>query len=118
MKYRYGLKFDAGYDVTDNFALYLTGGLSNNSYEFNRISDYRDGAGNAIDNDNQTDDIHDYFYGDGLKISLAKNINIGLEYNVQSVDFVLEEGAGGLFPAGVVIANDLEVIKFGLSYNF
>jgi opacity protein-like surface antigen len=111
MKSRFGVKFDAGYDLTNNFAIYLTGGASRNDYEVNFISDF------PGDSNTQIGYTITPFYGAGFKAILSKNINIGLEYNAQSMD---TKGLDSNFTTniGSKVAIDLQIIKLGISYNF
>jgi opacity protein-like surface antigen len=114
MKNRYGLKFDAGYDVTDNFAMYLTGGASYNSYTYSVFSNLPGGLADTYQSSYELG----YLYGAGLKYSLTKKINIGLEYNTQNVDMELKRTQLGNVTDGDYLTSKIQIIKFGISYNF
>ncbi|MFT6220295.1 MAG: opacity protein-like surface antigen, partial [Rickettsiales bacterium] len=80
-------------------------------YEVNFISDF------PGDSNTQIGYTITPFYGAGFKAILSKNINIGLEYNAQSMD---TKGLDSNFTTniGSKVAIDLQIIKLGISYNF
>ncbi len=100
---RYGLKFDAGYDLTDNFSAYLTNGIATVNYS---VDWHEDGStsGNNIR----------YFYGAGLAYNISKSFTMNIEYNntPQALSFKTPS-------ADTKINADLSSIyKLGLSYRF
>ena len=100
---RYGLKADVGYDILDNLAVYVTGGVASVNYEYELKSSRQHGkkSGNEIG----------YLYGLGLSYSVTKDIGLNAEYNVQSIDYQSP------FVKDKVNA-DLSVMKVGVSYHF
>ncbi|MFT7086806.1 MAG: outer membrane autotransporter protein [Rickettsiales bacterium] len=106
---RYGLKADIGYDISDNFAIYLTGGASQTSYEFTYLDvnePYQD-SGSQLG----------YFYGAGLTFRFNKNVAVNFEYNTQSID--LEPEVDNItIQSDDKFTNDLQVFKLGISLSF
>ena len=100
--YRYGAKLDLGYDITDDFAVYFTNGLSNLLYsvDWNNTGDGKK-SGSKLG----------YVYGGGLSYKIAKNLVMNLEYNTQSVDLKTPYNE-------TKVASSIRVAKVGLSYNF
>ncbi len=101
---RYGLKFDIGYDITDDFAAYVTNGVSRLDYtvqwdSINRKKSYKQ---------------NDYFYGVGLAYKVAKNILVNLEYNNQKTRLKVPGGTSTIDAS----QTDIDVLKLGLAYNF
>jgi opacity protein-like surface antigen len=110
MKRRFGIQFDVGYDFTNMFAIYLTGGASRSDYKYTFIS--------TFPGDSQKDSGYNvsHFYGAGFKVSLGKNINISLEYNEQPTD--TKDLKSNITNNVNKVAIDLQIIKLGISYNF
>jgi opacity protein-like surface antigen len=99
--YRYGVKLDIGYDITDSVAAYVTGGFSNVAYEVNWKSI----------NEKKSDSESDYLIGGGISYKISKDWGMNLEYNVQDLEYYTPENSDKI---GVKIA----VAKLGISYNF
>lgn len=100
---RYGAKLDIGYDLTNNFAAYLSTGyaLIDGKVDWKSLGQKKSDRQGGI------------FYGVGLAYSATKNVVLGLEYNVQSVDLKTPND-GGINKA----KTDLGVMKFGVAYRF
>ena len=103
LNYRYGVKADIGYDVTDGLAVYFTNGLSSTNYSV-AFSDDGKKSGNKLG----------YFYGFGLSYNVSKEATINLEYNAQSMDL----NAPNIQEGSVKAETDLSVMKIGVSYHF
>ncbi|MES2962167.1 MAG: outer membrane beta-barrel protein [Pseudomonadota bacterium] len=108
---RYGLKADLGYDVTNNFAPYLTGGYSRIRYttqnfrgNTNKISYLKDS------------NVGDWYYGAGFKIRLSNNIAMNAEYNRQS--FLAKTEVINTVSYLSYFKTKLDIFKVGISYNF
>jgi opacity protein-like surface antigen len=115
--YRYGAKLDLGYDITDNFAVYFTNGLSNlnysvsgNTYEFNEKT-YQDDVSGSF---KKSRSKLGYVYGAGLSYKIAQNLAVNFEYNAQSLTLKPKVGEG----FDVKVASTIRVAKVGLLYNF
>ena len=101
-KYRYGLKADIGYDITDSFAIYFTNGLAATNYK----TDWRY-SGNGGKSSTELG----YFYGAGLVYTLNKDLSINLEYNQQTVDYKTHDRTKKA-------ETELSVANVGVSYHF
>ncbi|NBV06074.1 MAG: hypothetical protein EBS06_02420 [Proteobacteria bacterium] len=112
IKNRYGIKSDIGYDFTDKFSVYATGGYAYISY---RTKDYSDLDGKVTGIKNGIGGS--WFYGAGIKIDCDKTSSVNLEFNTQN------------FSAKTKIINSylnlsaryqtrLDVVKVGYSYRF
>ncbi len=114
---RHGAKLDIGYDVMDNLAFYVTGGVAVIDYEINFN---KTGLGNVNGKESS------FIKGVGLNYSLNKDWLINFEYNSQKADLEGKFLATGLFPgatsaAGVDTYNvktQINSYKFGLAYRF
>ena len=102
-KYRYGAKFDIGYDVTDNFSAYFTNGVANNAYKVDWKSwDQKTSSMEA-----------GYFYGAGLSYKVTQNVALNFEYNIaKSLDYKTP------YDPDMKGEAELKVAKLGISYNF
>jgi opacity protein-like surface antigen len=100
--YRYGAKLDLGYDITDEFAVYFTNGLSALNYEVNWKS---------VDEKKSATQLG-YFYGAGLSYKVIKDVVLSFEYNNQSLNNLKTPDASTKVKA------DIRVAKIGISYNF
>ena len=67
LNYRYGLKTDIGYDITDVFSAYATGGIVQVAYKADQGSKMTDG----------------FLYGLGLGYKATNDSTISIEYNQQ-----------------------------------
>ncbi len=101
---RYGAKLDFGYDIADNFAMYLTGGLANVSYKV----DWADVTGQKKSG-NKVGAI----LGIGANYYPHKNISLNLEYNFQTLDLATPDN-GGVNQA----KTDISTIQIGAAYHF
>lgn len=100
---RYGAKLDVGYDITDNFAAYVTGGYGSVGYKVDWKSANSKKSGREAG----------IFYGAGLAYNATKNVVLNLEYNIQSVD-LKTPNLGGINKA----KTDLGILKLGAAYRF
>lgn len=100
INYRYGLKANIGYDVTDEASVYFTNGLSNTLYKVDWKSDGEKSTG-AIG----------YFYGAGVAYNVTKEVAVNVEYNTQKIDL-------NTASVGAKVENTLSVVKLGVSYHF
>ena len=97
--YRYGAKFDIGYDINDQFAVYFTNGVANNRYQYVNDNDDTKRASKAS-----------YFYGLGLSYTPIKDVSFNLEYSTQKTSLKARTG----------LENDtrLNLVKVGVAYHF
>lgn len=114
-KRRYGAKIDVGYDIADVVSPYATAGFARVSYK-TRGNGY-DGSGKLVTAD-RSGFAATPFFGGGLRIALAKNIAMNVEYNYQK--FTTQNA----IPSDVTYLNKqttrtkIDVVKVGFSYNF
>ena len=80
VKNRYGVKLDIGYDIKDDFAVYLTGGLSYTGYKTN----HSDATGTGIP-ETFAGSKPGFLYGFGAIQKISDNVSIGAEYNTQAL---------------------------------
>ncbi len=113
-KYRYGVKLDIGYDITDQFAVYFTNGLSRNHLQLNNnYSEYTNNNG-QINSDQGSSKTKfkkiGYFYGLGATYNVAKDVSVNAEYNIQNINPK---------PSGYSkIKTNIGVAKIGVAYHF
>ena len=107
INYRYGLKANIGYDVTDEASVYFTNGLSNTLYKvgFSGVDD-----GVKFNGEKSTGAIG-YFYGAGVAYNVTKEVAVNVEYNTQKIDL-------NTAFVGAKVENTLSVVKLGVSYHF
>ncbi len=97
---RYGLKADLGYDLEDDLAIYVVGGVSYLKY---RLSDSLESRSSNASNS--------FFYGIGLSHDYSNRVSFNIEYNTQKFKINGLEG-----DEKIRINND--VVKIGLAYKF
>jgi opacity protein-like surface antigen len=102
VKNRFGAKVDVGYDVTDQFAIYVTGGVASTAYEVNWRSVGEKKSGRDLTP----------VYGLGLSYSATKNLVLNLEYNRQEIDSKTPDIDGFAYKT------ELDVMKVGVAYRF
>ncbi len=111
IKNRYGIRADFGYDITDTFAAYVTGGITRTGYKSNTNIN---GAGAE-----QSDGIATlaksklgFMYGVGAIQHLNDNVSLGVEYNTQALTAV------GANPNNQRIKSRIDLYKLTLAYHF
>lgn len=105
IKYSYGVKVNAGYDITDNIAAYAIVGHSENKL----TSSYVDNSGTSKDNHKQEALI----YGVGAKLELPLNFSVNASYEM--TQFGLSDD---IFNDSDNINPDIRIIRVGIAYNF
>lgn len=115
VKSRYGIKADFGYDVTDNFAAYLTAGLASVKYGINwdsKIVDPTDlvtvSSSSSLSKKGRKMGA---IYGAGFSFYPTKDVSVNVEYNMQSLDFKAPDVA-------VKAPTKLKTMKVGVAYHF
>jgi len=103
--YRSGLKLDFGYDLTDNFAAYITGGISRLDYSSDSIETVK-GNGSLYTS-------YGAFYGAGLLFHIAKEATLSLEYNMQNYNSLRAREAFSEKSSA-----NIQVVKLGIAYHF
>jgi opacity protein-like surface antigen len=103
VNYRYGIKANVGYDVTDDFAAYITAGAASTSYEVDWKAAGLKKSGSKIG----------YIVGAGLSYNVAKDVSLNVEYNVQPLT-VSTPDDGGINQAKTTVS----VAKLGIAYRF
>lgn len=108
---RHGVKVDVGYDITDNFAAYLTGGLSYTGYKTNH-SDANGQASPQVLSGSKPG----FLWGFGAMQKINDNFSVGAEYNTQrlSVKGLLNDTGSG----DVRIKSTIDVYKLVVAYHF
>lgn len=103
---RYGLKVDAGYDVTNNFAPYITAGVSEVGYKYtvnNSINNTR-GRANHFKQGN--------FFGFGSNFHINDKFTVNAEFNTQNTK------AGAPLEDFVKEKYRINIVKVGGAYHF
>lgn len=96
---RYGFKADLGYDLEDDLAIYVTGGVSFFKYT----------SGNATGSLSERSRSNT-FYGMGLSHDYSEKVTFNLEYNTESLSLkTINSGKLG---------TDHNTVKVGISYKF
>lgn len=98
--YRYGAKFDIGYDINDQFAVYFTNGVANNRYLYLTNED----------GDTKKANKAAYFYGLGLSYTPIKDVSFNLEYSTQKTSLKA--------PTANESDSRLNLVKVGVAYHF
>lgn len=98
LDYRYGIKTDVGFDITDKFAVFGNFALVNNSYDAMSSSGHKTGNSFAES------------IGDGVKYSLKDDLDINLSYETSEVKMSVAGVSDTRF--------DVNVIRLGAAYNF
>lgn len=110
---RYGIKTDLGYDVTEKFSPYVTGGYSRIFYKTRNYVKYIN-----IDSTVRDSMTGDWFYGAGLNYNYNDKISFNLEYNRQRFDAKTTIVPVLDYNFDIKYRTKLEIIKLGLSYHF
>lgn len=105
LDYRYGLRVDLGYDITNELAAYVHAGIANNIYA--NTWSFNGNSSNTSNNDVATT------YGVGLKYSVTNNVDVNLEYEVSEfdMDMALATNQG-------TQEFDLNVLRVGVGFKF
>lgn len=136
IKDRYGLKFDLGYDVSDDLAFYGTAGIVNNKYAISTSlypyfyfnNEYPNILKDKDSNKLSTNPFKTIyankkspFFGAGIRIKLYKNWLLNGEYNFTkfSVKNKFSEVKNNSDDPNLVnFHNTISTLKFGINYNF
>lgn len=123
-KYRYGLQFDLGYDLTDRFSPYVIGGYANIYYRSRARGD-----GLAVDpsGPNGYENLTvgksgvsgDLFAGIGLKYNLSPDLSLNMEYMRQN--YLAEAGVpteSNDYLSNSYFTVKLQIFKAGIYYHF
>ena len=104
--YRYGLRVDLGYDVTNELATYVHLGAANNSY--GNTWSFNGNSSSTSDSETATT------YGVGAKYSLTSNLDVNLEYEVSEFDMDMN------FVSGIEGKQEFEikVLRAGVAFKF
>jgi opacity protein-like surface antigen len=111
---RYGVKFDAGYDVTEKFAVYVPVGLSMVNYEL-KTYDY---LGSSSLTTKTTGRKSALFYGLGLSFAATNNVLVNLEYNRSSFDLASGGNVALVGNTTLKAKTTLDVLTLGVAYKF
>jgi len=104
-KYRYGIKANVGYDITDNISTYLVVGAARNHF----VS--IDTPENSVNPDIAKTNKIGFLYGLGASYNLTKDVALNLEYNRQSATFKFRGDTTKRKAA-------IQVAQIGLAYHF
>lgn len=115
IKNRYGVRADLGFDATENFALYLTGGYSVIHYSSRNYTTF--GGASSLTTKSISDNVGDWFYGAGFKVDVDERVSFNAEYTTQS--FLAETVIPGNYNGyNGHYKTRLDVIKLGVAYRF
>jgi opacity protein-like surface antigen len=108
---RYGAKLNLGFDITNYFFIYGTGGYGVVSYDI----DWRKSA-----NMRKKSSANDFLYGGGIGFHLGEHFIISFEYTMQKIDLKTPGLYTGNPQTGTIktAQTTLEVLKFGIGYQF
>lgn len=96
LRYSYGAKVEVGYDVTNELAIFATGGFAQN-----RIREDWSWAGTKEDITAES-----WIYGGGIKYSVNDQIDVGVAYEKSDYDVRTAHNI------------DIETIRVGFAFNF
>jgi len=109
LDYRYGIKTNLGYDITDKFSLYSNMGVAYNKYEV-RQRPTSTAKNSSVD--------PSFLYGFGTKYSIAENVDLNFELELSKVTMEEPRSASvGIYTSGKTRFNT-RTLRFGLSYRF
>jgi len=119
---RFGVKTDVGYDINKYFSPYLTGGFARINYETGNIALL---GSELVNSTKINSSVSSWYYGIGFKSNIYENINISFEFNRHKFDAkayanneVITNRLGNAYNVQTKYDAQLNVLKFGLSYNF
>jgi len=123
---RYGVKLDAGYDISDNFSAYLTGGVSYVSYVNKVGTTFDDGEVSDSSSSKNSKNVLSPFYGAGLTYKISKDVALFAEYTMQNFDVKNKAAASTGDFAGTGFADidagktksKLNIARVGVAYHF
>ncbi len=121
IKYRYGSKINIGYDIFDNFAIYLTSGAMITSAEANWNAENGKIVTDAKESENKiSSNSIDNIYGAGFSFGFTDNLAFNFEYNSQRAKFSSPWRVGPSKEETVAIAIDTRIDSFkcGFIYKF
>lgn len=111
---RYGVKFDLGYDLMDNLAIYAPLGYSMVNYEL-KTNDYFDSSSLVT---KTTGRKSAFFYGLGLSFAATDKVVVNLEYNRSSINLVSGGNVALIGNTTLKAKTNLDLIKLGVAYKF
>ncbi len=114
IKSRYGVKFDAGYDITDKFSVYAPFGISMANYEL-KTQDY---SGASSLTTKTTGRKAGFLYGLGFSFAATENILVNLEYNRSSYDLKSGGNVALIGNTTLKAKTNLDVVTLGVAYKF
>lgn len=123
VQHRFGAKVDIGYDIAyssaGDISPYITGGYAAIKYKSKEtLPDFA--PLEPAETVNQDYD-HNWFIGAGLKVDLADNMALNMEYNWQQFDLSSAIPNRGNFPTHYESARhkgDLNIVKVGIILGF
>jgi opacity protein-like surface antigen len=121
IKYRYGSKINIGYDIFDNFAIYLTSGAMITSAESNWSAENGKTVSDTEESTNKiSSDSIDNMYGAGFTFGFTDNLAFNFEYNSQRAKFRSPWRVGFTKEDTVSTAIDTRIDSFkcGFIYKF
>ncbi len=110
---RRGARLDLGYDFTNDFAAYVTAGITSTSYR--TAHGDADGFGTAQSNQKFRGNKTGYLYGIGFTTNIAKDVSIGAEYNTQMLKVKSLHVVSG---NDTRFKNRIDLYKVTLAYHF
>lgn len=113
LKSSVSLRANLGYDINDQFAVYVPVGISQFYYDI-KTSDV--GGGNSV-NAKKSDSKSAAFIGFGFSYEPVKNWVMNLEYNKYQ-NLKLKSGTATIDGGQISAKTNVDVVKLGLAYRF
>jgi len=110
---RRGVRLDLGYDFTNDFAAYVTTGITSTTYRTSHPD--ADALGTAQSNQKFRGNKTGYLYGIGFTTNVAKDVSIGAEYNTQMLKVKSLHVVSG---SDIRFKNRIDLYKVTLAYHF
>jgi opacity protein-like surface antigen len=114
LKYRLTTQANLGYDINNQFAIYIPTGVSFFNYEFNTSDTYFGGNKHNIKTSGYKTAT---FIGFGFSYQPIKNWVVNLEYNKYQ-NFKITSQNATLNGGQIVAKINLDLMKLGISYRF
>lgn len=113
LKNSISLKANLGYDINDQFAVYVPVGISQFYYDINTS----DAGGGRLINQKKSSSKSAGFIGFGFSYEPVKNWVMNLEYNKYQ-NFKLTSGTATIDGGKISARTNVDVVKVGLAYKF
>ena len=105
--YRYGIKTNVGYDITNDLSAYLVAGAAANTTSYHTSIREK--------HQNQTMTKVGFLYGLGTSYNLSKDVTLSAEFNREKVTFANTQSSN--FPKDKA-TDTVSVAQIGVAYHF